>query len=187
MPVQESAPKIIDEVVSEGEARAFIPYFDLGENFCNVPIYVRPEAFYYEARMGFFPNTLKLYMHRPWIAEPLFKLNNAIMRDENNSLDEHLKYRMAIAASRSNECDYCTAHHAKTLARRWQYDDEDIRKSLESEDLLEEREAVALEFVNQASLDAREVSDELRQRLAGTFLTAGSDGNRANRRLLENV
>ena len=169
MKVTDPSPKIVDEVLDEGNAEAFIPYFDLGEELSNIPIHLRPEASYYQSRMGFFPNTLKLYMHVPWVAEFLFKLNNAIMRDERNSLNEHLKYRMSFAASRTNECEYCTAHHAKTLERRWDYSDEEIEKTLKSEETVDEREAVALEFVNQASLDSSSITDEMRAKLAEHF------------------
>jgi hypothetical protein len=55
-------------------------------------------VFYYQARMGFLPNAIKLYLQTPWIGEHLFRLNNGIMRDERNSLSEHLKYRLALVA-----------------------------------------------------------------------------------------
>ena len=85
---------------------------------------MRPDLAYYISRMAFLPNAIKLYLHVPWIAEFLFKINNAIMRDERNGLTEHFKYRLSMIASRENACTYCTAHHAATLKRRWGYDDE---------------------------------------------------------------
>jgi len=60
MNLTEKAPKIIDTVVEEGESTAFIPYPDLGESFENVPVYLRPDLFYYSARMGFKLNCNKL-------------------------------------------------------------------------------------------------------------------------------
>ena len=42
-------------------------------------------------RMGFLPNALKLYAHRPEIAETLFRLNSDIMRDPSSTLDQFLK------------------------------------------------------------------------------------------------
>jgi hypothetical protein len=54
--------------------------------------------------MAFLPNAIKMYLHVPWIGEHLFRLNNAITRDERNSLSEHFKYRLALAASCENEC-----------------------------------------------------------------------------------
>ena len=169
MALTEDSPKIIDQVVDEGESQAFIPYPNLGENFENAPIYLRADLFYYSARMGFMPNCNKIYMHVPWIAQPLFHLNNAIMRDERNSLSEHLKYRIALAVSRTNECPYCVSHHAGTLQRRWQYDDGEVQNLLHLDQPTDEREAVAMEFATQASLDAGGVDDELRTKLAAAF------------------
>jgi AhpD family alkylhydroperoxidase len=119
--------------------------------------------------MAFVPNFNKLYLHVPWIAEFLFKLNNALMRDERNSLSEHFKYRLSFIASRDNECPYCTSHHVGTLKRRWNYTDELLKKVLEFQGPADEREAVAMEFVHQASLDPAAVTDELRARLAKHF------------------
>lgn len=165
----DSPNPITKEIIEEGEAPAFIPYPEIGENLSNVPIHVRPELQYYVSRMGFLPHTLKLYLHCPWAAEPLFRLNNAVMRDERNSLSEHFKYRLSFIASRDNACRYCTAHSVLVLKRRWGYSEEDLEKVLRLEDPVDEREAVAREFVHQASLDPTEVTDELRRKLAEHF------------------
>lgn len=165
----DSPVPITDNIVSEGQVEAFIGYPPIGEKLEHVPIHVRPELYYYIARMGFLPNTLKLYLHAPWIAEYLFRLNNAVMRDERNSLSEHLKYRLSFIASRDNECTYCTAHTASILKRRWGYEDEALADVLHLDKPGAEREAVAMEFVHQASLDAAGVSNELRARLAAHF------------------
>src|SRR5580698_9309894 len=114
------------DVVPEGESEAFIPYPPIGELFEYVPINVRPEVHYYVSRMAFLPNAIKLYLHNPWSADPLIKLNNQVMRSEQGSLSEEFKYRIAFVASRDNECTYCTAHHAATLKRRWNYSEEQL-------------------------------------------------------------
>jgi len=165
----DSPQPIASTISDEGRSKAFLPYPPIGENLEHVPIHVRPELYYYIARMAFLPNALKLYLHVPWIAEHLFKLNNAIMRDERNGLSEHFKYRISLLASRENVCAYCTAHHAATLKRRWHYSDEFIEQALGKGEPADEREAVAMEFVRQASLDANAVSDDLRARLAKHF------------------
>ena len=168
--VQEKSPEpITKDIVGEGEKPSFIPYPKIGDKLEHVPIHVRPDLLYYVSRMGFLPYTIKLYLHVPWIAEFLFKLNNAVMRDERNGLSEHLKYRLSMVASRDNECTYCTAHHALTFRRRWSYSDSDIEHLLKMDQPGDEREAVAMEFVHQTSLDAAGVTDELRQRLAKHF------------------
>lgn len=164
------SPKpITRDIMDAGEAAAFIPYPPIGEHLEHVPIHVRPELHYYISRMGFLPNTLKLYLHTPWAAECLFRLNNAVMRDERNLLDEHLKYKLSLIASRDNECTYCTAHHVLTFQRRWDKSDEEIERTLRLEDAADEREEVAMEFVHQASLDPAGVTDDLRARLAEHF------------------
>lgn len=163
------SPAPIQEVVSEGEADAFIPYPPIGDQLEHVPVGVRPDVHYYRSRMGFLPNTIKLYLHVPWAAEHLFRLNNAIMRDERGSLSEHFKYRLSIIASRDNECTYCTAHHVGILKKRWGYEDDRIERVLRLEDAEDEREAVAAEFVHQATLDPVGVTDEMRARLAKHF------------------
>lgn len=165
----DSPNPIAPETISEGQAKAFIPYPPIGEDLEHVPIHVRPELHYYVSRMSFLPNTLKLYLHVPWAAEFLFRLNNAIMRDERNALSEHQKYRLSFIASRDNQCRYCTAHTAAILKRRWGYSEEDLEKVLRLEDPVDEREEVAREFVHQASYDPHGVTDELRARLAARF------------------
>jgi AhpD family alkylhydroperoxidase len=166
---EKDAPTPIDSVKDEGKSQAFIPYPPIGKNLEHVPIHVRPDVLYYLQRMTFFPNAIKLYLHIPWIAEHLFRLNNAIMRDERNGLSEHFKYRLALLASYENECPYCVSHHACTLERRWGYADEKVAKVIEEEPPADEREAVAMEFVRTASRNDAAVTDDLRARLAQHF------------------
>jgi AhpD family alkylhydroperoxidase len=166
---QEQPPKPTDAVGSEGHSEAFIPYPPIGENLEHVPIHVRPDVLYYQARMAFLPNAIKLYLHTPWIGEHLFRLNNAVMRDERNSLSEELKYRLSFVASQVNGCTYCTSHHACTLQRRWGYKDGQLAETLDPAGPRDEREAVAMQFVREASRDATAVSDALRASLARHF------------------
>ena len=167
---QPDSPRpISQELLKEGEAQAFIPYPPIGERLEHVPIYVRPDLHYYVHRMGFLPHTLKLYLHVPWMAQYLFRLNNAVMRDERNGISEHQKYRLSFIASRDNECRYCTAHTVLVLKRRWEYNEEELEKVLRLEDPIDEREAVAREFIHSASLDPASVTDDLRARLAAHF------------------
>lgn len=169
MTAEVKAPRPVDKVLNEGESQAFIPYFDMGENFENVPIYVRPDYAYYAARMGFSPNCNKLYAHVPWMAEHMIALNNSIMRDDRNGLSEHFKYKLALSVARTHECEYCTSHHSGTLQRRWEYSEDDIESLLHADEPDSEAEAVAIEYANMASLDPHGVSDDLRARLAQHF------------------
>lgn len=160
---------ITNDVLSEGSAEAFIPYPPIGDNLEHVPINVRPEVHYYISRMGFLPNAIKLYLQNPWSAEHLIRLNNAVMRSEQGALSEEFKYRLAFIASRDNECTYCTAHHAKTLKRRWSYSEDDLTRVLSLDEPVDDREAAAFEFVHQASIDPSGVTEKMRQRLAEHF------------------
>ena len=97
----EYVPKVTDEVVDEGASQAFIPYPDLGANLANVPIYIGTDAFYYAARMGFFPNCNKLYLHVPWIAEHLWNLNQSIRSSPGVERRRPLRHLAAEACSGS--------------------------------------------------------------------------------------
>lgn len=169
MTAVDSPNPIQHELEQEGEAEAFIPYPPIGDQLEHVPIHVRPDLYYYVSRMGFLPNTLKLYLHVPWAAEYLFRLNNAIMRDERNSLSEHFKYRLSFIASRDNVCRYCTAHTVLVLKNRWGYSEEELERILQLEDPVDDREAVAREFVAAASWNPTGVPEELLERLAEQF------------------
>ncbi len=167
---QTDSPRpLVDRVADAGEKKSFLPYPPIGEKLEHVPIYVRPELHYYIGRMGFLPYTLKLYLHVPWAAEFLFRFNNAVMRDERNSLSEHLKYKLSFIASRANGCTYCTSHHCATLQRRWDYTDQQLADVLSLQKPADEREDVAMQFVHQASVDCHSITDEQRAALAKHF------------------
>src|SRR5713226_4294997 len=93
------------------EAEPFIPYVR-EEEFDNR---LKPVVEPYKKRMGFLPNALKLYAHRPEIAETLWKLNSNVMRDPSSTLDQLLKRKLAAVASKINGCTYCTSHHCAIL------------------------------------------------------------------------
>ncbi len=84
------------------EPEPFIPYVE-EENY---PESLQPLLGPYIERMGFLPNALKLYMHRPEIAGTLFALNSNIMRDPSSTLDQQLKRKLAAVASKINGCTY---------------------------------------------------------------------------------
>ena len=88
------------------EDQPFVPYVkeeDYPEELMSV---LGP----YKERMGFVPNALKLYMHRPEIAGTLWALNSNIMRDKSSTLDQNLKRRLSAVCSVINGCTYCSAH-----------------------------------------------------------------------------
>src|SRR5580698_7056102 len=95
------------------EPEPFIPYVPAEEVVKQLGTTVEP----YMKRMGFLPNALKLYAHRPEIAETLFRLNSNIMRDPSSTLDQFLKRKLAAVACKTNGCAYCTAHSCNMLMR----------------------------------------------------------------------
>ncbi len=95
------------------EAEPFIPYVPEDRFDPRLKPIVDP----YKKRMGFVPNALKLYAHRPEIAETLFALNSKIMRDPSSKLPQLLKRKVAVICCAINGCAYCTAHSCSMLKR----------------------------------------------------------------------
>lgn len=152
------------------EAEPFIPYADMSA----LPGPLKAPLDAYEARMGFLPNALKLYAHRPEILTLLVQLNNTVMRDESGHLDPGLKRRIGALCSRLNGCAYCTAHNCGTLktavdadAEGWGFGDQDVRNLLEAgyqPDTAAERACFA--YARAASEDSSNVPREILDALA---------------------
>lgn len=159
------------------EADPFIPYVEDGAFDPMLDPIVGP----YKERMGFLPNALRLYAHRPEIAKTLFTLNNQIMRDETSTLPLLLKRKAGAICSAINGCAYCVSHTCAMLKRPstgnpldnegWGMSEENIQAliagTLEPED---EMEWVALQYVRAATADPaevpREILDDLKQHLS---------------------
>ena len=151
----------------------FIPYVEEKD----YPEELLPILNPYKERMGFIPNALKLYMHRPEISGTLWKLNSNIMRDPSSTLDQGLKRKLAAVASKINGCTYCTSHNCSMLKKPedgesegWGWSDEELQGLLtgdyEPED---EFEKVCLDYVRAASTDPagvpRPILDNLKKHL----------------------
>jgi uncharacterized peroxidase-related enzyme len=152
------------------EAEPLIPY--VKED--NYPPNLRPVLEPYMKRMGFIPNALKLYMHRPEIAETLWKLNSLIMRDKSSTLDQLLKRKLAAVASATNGCAYCTAHSCAMLKKPvggsvegWGLTEEEVQGIVTGElPPANEFERVCYDYVRAASKDPSNLPRELLDRLA---------------------
>jgi alkylhydroperoxidase family enzyme len=151
------------------EAEPFIPYLPDAQVVERLRAVVEP----YVKRMGFLPNALKLYAHRPEIAETLFRLNSNIMRDPSSTLDQLLKRKLAAIACKTNGCTYCTAHSCSMLMRPkgpgsegWGLVASDLAELL-ADDYRpkDEMERACVDYVVAASTDAPNVSDEILARL----------------------
>jgi uncharacterized peroxidase-related enzyme len=151
------------------ENQPFIPYVEEKD----YPESLRPVLDPYIERMGFLPNALKLYMHRPEIAETLWKLNSNIMRDPSSTLDRGLKRRLGAVASKINGCAYCTSHHCTILkspigagAEGWGMTHEELLELMRGDDQPNnEMERVCFDYVRAASENPRTVPDDVYDRL----------------------
>lgn len=116
------------------EAEPIVPYADID----TLPDALKAPLEAYEKRMGFLPNALKLYMHRPELLALLVQLNNTVMRDPSSHLDVGLKRRIAAVCSAVNKSAYCVAHNTNTLKTEtegegegWGFTDDDVRALLD--------------------------------------------------------
>jgi uncharacterized peroxidase-related enzyme len=147
----------------------FIPYADTS----TAPDYIQGALGKYAERMGFIPNALRFYMHRPEIASVLWDLNNKVMRDPSSTLDQQLKRKLGALASRTNGCKYCTTHHCTILqspggygAEGWDMGEAQLQELLTGDLLPEdETEAACMEFVRIASEDPTSVPEAVLHRL----------------------
>lgn len=148
----------------------FIPY--LADD--RMPASLKPVLDPYMKRMGFLPNALKLYAHRPEIAETLFRLNSNIMRDPSQTLPQLLKRKLSALASKTNGCAYCTAHCCNMLMREqraagpegWGISQADLLHMLDGDhEPADEMERACFDFVRAASTDPSNVPEALLQRL----------------------
>src|SRR5271170_2970659 len=152
------------------EAQPFIPYVEERDYPANLMPVLEP----YQRRMGFIPNALKLYMHRPEIAEVLWTLNGSIMRDPSSTLDQQLKRKLAAVASAINGCSYCTAHSCSMLKRPrdpeggegWGLSEEELQRLISGSYVpKDEFERASFDYVRAASEDPTNVPDEILLRL----------------------
>ena len=158
------------------EARPFIPYADRA----GLPDGLAAAVEAYERRMGFLPNALKLYMHRPELLECLIRLNDTVMRDASGHLDRGLKRRIAAFCSALNRSAYCVAHNRNTLAAAsggegegWDCAADDIAALLDPDYRPDDRaERACFAYARAASLDAADVAPEILACLAETLTPA---------------
>jgi uncharacterized peroxidase-related enzyme len=134
---------------------------------------LKPVVEPYKKRMGFLPNALKLYAHRPEIAETLWRLNSNIMRDPSSTLDQLLKRKLAVVACAINGCAYCTAHSCSMLKKStgadfegWNLSEQELQDIITGDNVpANEMERVCFDYVRSASEDPTSVPGEILQRM----------------------
>ncbi len=152
------------------ENAPFIPYADPGALGGEL----RAPLAAYEKRMGFMPNALKLYAHRPEILAALIRLNDAVMRDPSGHLEPALKRRIAAICSRLNDSAYCVAHNVNTLTGRspgpgegWDLSDREVDELLDpSYAPKDATERLAIAYARAATPDPGTVPETLLAELA---------------------
>ena len=162
-PIKPPQPRVLIET------EPFIPYVR-EEDFADV---LKPTLEPYKKRMGFLPNALKLYAHRPEIAETLWQLNSKVMRDPSSTLDQLFKRKLAAVACATNGCAYCTAHSCAMLKKPrdtafegWGMDEEELQGIITGDaEPKDAFERACYDYVRAASEDPTAVADEILQAL----------------------
>lgn len=68
------------------------------------------------ATLGFVPNSMLTYFHRPGIAKAVMGLMGAVFRDEASTLPPAIKGKIGVICSAINGCAYCTSHQCHAAA-----------------------------------------------------------------------
>ena len=147
------------------ESDPIIPYAKMQD----LPEHLQKPLADYIERMGFLPNALKLYMHRPEILQCMISINNATMRDPSSHLSAELKRRVSLLCSALNHSAYCVAHNAGTMKKGaqaggegWGYSDADLAKVLDPDNSeLDQMEAACMAYARAATIDPSEVPQEV--------------------------
>lgn len=155
------------------EAEPFIPYVAHEDFDPRIEPILTP----YMERMGFLPNALKLYAHRPEIAVTLFTLNSNVMRDPSSALPQLLKRKVAAICCAINGCSYCTAHSCSMLKRPntgdpllnegWEMDEGELQDLIAGTAApADDMERVAFAYARAATEDPTSVPREILDDLA---------------------
>lgn len=62
------------------------------------------------AAVGFVPNSMRTYLHRPQIAAAFLGLSQAIYGSDEESLPVGIQSKLGLICSAINGCAYCTSH-----------------------------------------------------------------------------
>lgn len=150
------------------EEEPFIPYVARADLDVGLKAAFEPHF----RQLGFVPNAMMLYAHRPQIAATLLDLNTRIMRDPSSTLPLLMKRKIALICSTINGCAYCTAHSCSILKRPssgdpllgegWGLDREGLEGLIDGSDIpADDMERVSYAYARAASKDPTNVSVEI--------------------------
>lgn len=67
--------------------------------------------------MGFVPNSIRTYLHRPEIADLVMTMAATIIKSPTSTLSRQLKSKLGVICSATNGCQYCTSHQCNIAQR----------------------------------------------------------------------
>lgn len=133
-----------------------------------------------EASIGYVPNSMKTYLHRPRTAAALLGLSSAIYGVDEDSLPMAVQSKLGLICSSINGCAYCSSHQCNALqnpppqaAALAGLSDDEVAAVISGEDEGGDPvERVCFAYARAASFDPNSVSAEI---LAGlkAVLTPG--------------
>lgn len=132
------------------------------------------------ASIGFVPNSMKTYLHRPRVAAALLGLSSAIYGVDDDSLPMAVQSKLGLICSSINGCAYCSSHQCSALQNPAAHgaavqglSDEEVSAVVSGEDEgSDDVERACFAYARAASLDANSVSDETLSELK-SLLTPG--------------
>lgn len=122
-----------------------------------------------EASIGYVPNSMKTYLHRPQIAGALLGLSSAIYGVDEDSLPMSVQSKLGVICSSINGCVYCTSHQCNALqnppsqvAAQSGLSDEEVAALISGEDQGGDPiERACFAYARAASFDPNSVSGEI--------------------------
>ncbi len=151
------------------EAAPFIPY--AGMERC--PPHLRPALEAMEKRMGFLANSMKLYMHSPYVLDAVLGIARNIAANPQGALSQELKRKLGVICSATSGCVYSATHQINYLLKPPGGAEEGFGLGLDeirdliagTEKAANEVERVCFDFARAASSDPNNVPGEIRDRL----------------------
>ncbi|MEZ5737660.1 MAG: hypothetical protein R3E09_17985 [Novosphingobium sp.] len=129
------------------------------------------------AAIGYVPNSMLTYLHRPQIAAAFLGLSSAIYGVDEESLPMSVQSKLGVICSAINGCAYCTSHQCNALQNPAAHagalaglSDGEVERLISGEDKGSDPvEQVCFAYARSASYDPNSVSaamlSELRERL----------------------
>lgn len=122
-----------------------------------------------EQTIGYVPNSMKTYLHRPKVAAALLGLSSAIYGVDEDSLPFAIQSRLGVICSSINGCAYCTSHQCAAVqnppahaAHAAGLTDEEVSALIFGENLGGDPvERACFAYARAASFDSNSVADEI--------------------------